>query len=127
MRSAPPSIIEQGAQSMKIAIPVAEGRLCPHFGHCEQFALVEVDQDAGKVQKTLWLAPPAHEPGVLPRWLREQGVDAIIAGGMGQRAQFLFAQSGVQVIVGAPPAPPEQIVADFLAGTLRTGENVCDH
>ena len=29
---------------MKIAIPLAAGRLCMHFGHCEQFALVEVDE-----------------------------------------------------------------------------------
>ncbi len=26
-----------------IAIPVANGQLCLHFGHCQQFALFEVD------------------------------------------------------------------------------------
>lgn len=36
------------------------------------------------------LTPPPHEPGVLPKWLHDQGVNLIIAGGMGQRAQGLF-------------------------------------
>jgi ATP-binding protein involved in chromosome partitioning len=43
---------------------------------------------------------------------------------MGQRAQGLFAQNGIAVVVGAPP---EKIVSLFLEGTLVTGENSCDH
>jgi ATP-binding protein involved in chromosome partitioning len=112
---------------MKIAIPTAGGKLCMHFGHCEQFALVEVDENSGKILDTAYLTPPAHEPGVLPRWLHEQGANAIIAGGMGQRAQGLFAQNGIKVLVGAPGGTPEDIVAEYLRGTLQVGENVCDH
>jgi predicted Fe-Mo cluster-binding NifX family protein len=55
------------------------------------------------------------------------GAATIHAGGMGQRAQALFAQQGIQVVVGVPAATPEQLVADFLAGTLQVGDNVCDH
>lgn len=87
---------------MKIAIPMAGGQLCMHFGHCEQFALVDVDETAGKPTNTTLVTPPPHEPGLLPRWLHEQGATVIIAGGMGQRAHQLFAQSGVKVVVGAP-------------------------
>jgi len=111
---------------VKIAIPLAQGRLCMHFGHCEQFALVETDEEDNIVSKTL-LAPPAHEPGRLPAWLHEQGADVIIAGGMGQRAQHLFAQNGITVIVGAPASEPEQLVSSHLSGTLETGGNICDH
>jgi len=112
---------------MKIAIPTANGRLCMHFGHCEQFAVVEVDPGSKAIVGTTYLVPPAHEPGVLPRWLREQGADVIIAAGMGQRAQSLFAQSGVKVVVGAPAEKPEDVVAAYLAGTLEVGQNICDH
>jgi len=112
---------------MKIAVPLADGRLCMHFGHCEQFALVEVDETAGKTLKTTHLTPPPHEPGVLPRWLHEQGVNVIIAGGMGQRAQALFAGNAIQVVVGAPAETPENLVSAFLSGTLKAGPNVCDH
>ena len=112
---------------MKIAIPIAEGKLCMHFGHCEQFALLDVDEKAKKITNKQMLTPPPHEPGVLPRWLHEQGATVIIAGGMGSRAQNLFAESNIKVVVGAPAEAPEQLVAQFLAGTLVSGANVCDH
>jgi len=112
---------------MKIAIPVADGRLCMHFGHCEQFALVEADEASKTVTGTTYLTPPAHEPGVLPRWLHEQGASVIIAGGMGQRAQGLFSQNGITVVVGAVGGAPEELASAYLAGTLATGQNVCDH
>jgi ATP-binding protein involved in chromosome partitioning len=112
---------------MKIAIPLADGRLCMHFGHCEQFALVDVDGTSGKPCQTALLTPPPHEPGLLPRWLHEQGATVIIAGGMGQRAQQLFAQSGVVVVVGAPSDVPENLVEAYLNGTLVSGQNACDH
>ncbi len=112
---------------MKIAIPTADGRLCMHFGHCQQFALVQVAANSKEILGTTWLTPPPHEPGVLPRWLHEQGADVIIAGGMGQRAQELFGRNGIKVVVGASDDEPEAIVAAYLAGTLETGMNVCDH
>jgi len=114
------------SHSMKIAIPLADGRLCSHFGHCEQFALVETDEQNNILSKTL-LTPPPHEPGVLPAWLGEQGASVIIAGGMGTRAQQLFAQNRITVVVGAPTEQPEQLVAEYLSGVLETGSNVCDH
>jgi len=112
---------------MRIAIPVATGKLAMHFGHCEQFALVDVDEQEKKVTGTTLLVPPPHEPGVLPRWLHEQGANLIIAGGMGNRAQQLFAQNDITVIVGAPADTPEEIANAYLNGTLQAGDNVCDH
>lgn len=112
---------------MKIAIPLAEGLLCMHFGHCQQFALVDVDPQSKTIRNTEYLTPPPHEPGVLPRWLGEQGAEIVIAGGMGQRAQALFVEAGVKVVVGAPAGEPEQIVRDFLSQQLQLGQNVCGH
>jgi len=112
---------------MKIAIPTANGQLCMHFGHCEQFALVEVDESGKTILRTDYLVPPPHEPGVLPRWLQEQGVGVVIAGGMGQRAVNLFAQSGIRVIVGASLDTAENIVSAYLNGTLEAGQNICEH
>ena len=112
---------------MKIAVPVADGRLSAHFGHCEGFAILETDQQGKEVvSKSMHEAPP-HEPGLLPRWLHEQGADVIIAGGMGQRAQQLFAENGITVVVGAPSDTPEQLASAYLSGTLQAGENICDH
>ncbi|MEJ2657883.1 MAG: iron-sulfur cluster carrier protein MrpORP [Desulfobacterales bacterium] len=108
-----------------LAVPVAEGKLSSHFGHCKQFALIEIQN--GKIIDTEMLAPPAHEPGVLPRWLDEQGVDIVIAAGMGERAQQLLEEKGIKVIIGAPMDSPESLINRYLSGTLVTGANVCDH
>jgi predicted Fe-Mo cluster-binding NifX family protein len=110
---------------MKFAIPLAEGKLTAHFGHCQEFALVDVEDNKIKNKETL--VPPPHEPGVLPKWLHEQGADVIIAGGMGGRALDLFAQNGIKVIVGASALAPEELVKQYLDNSLQTGGNVCDH
>ena len=107
------------------AIPVVEGKLCAHFGHCEQFALVATEN--GKITGTNYHTPPPHEPGVLPKWLHEMGAHVIIAGGMGTRAQSLFEENGVHVIIGAPMDAPEVLVNQHLSGNLITGANICDH
>ncbi len=110
-----------------IAIPVTGGRLCTHFGHCEWFALVDVDTANRRILNSRQFEPPVHQPGVLPRWLHDQGVNLVVAGGMGRRAQSIFAEQGIEVLVGAPAEPPEHIVRSYLNGTLPLGENVCDH
>lgn len=111
----------------RFAIPTAAGRLCSHFGHCESFAIIEADSETKTLGKREDLVPPPHEPGVLPKWLGEQGVNVIIAGGMGQRAQELFVAQGIQVCVGAPSEVPEALVKAWLEGTLVAGANACDH
>ena len=113
--------------ALVIAIPLAGGQVCMHFGHCEQFALLDVDTASKEILNSRQLTPPVHQPGVLPRWLHDQGVNLVIAGGMGGRAQGIFAEHGIEVVVGAPAEPPESIVRSYLDGKLQPGENICDH
>jgi len=115
------------SNGMRIAIPMVNGRLSPHFGHCEEFALIDADPESKTIKSTQTVTAPPHEPGLLPRWLAEKGAEMIIAGGMGGRAQGLFEQQSIAVVVGAPSDTPETIVSAYLDGSLRTGENVCDH
>jgi predicted Fe-Mo cluster-binding NifX family protein len=112
---------------MRIAIPLAQNKLSSHFGHCDQFAIFDVDDSTKKATNRKDTAPPAHAPGVLPGWLRENDVSVVIAGGMGQRAQQLFAQNDIKVIVGVPIESPEKLVSEFLNDTLEAGDNICDH
>lgn len=112
---------------MKIAIPLAEGKLTMHFGHCASFALMDVNPEDKNIIGRNDVVPPPHEPGLLPRWLAEQGVNMIIAGGMGQRAQGLFAERDIRVFVGASSDTPEALVGQYLSGTLQSGVNACDH
>ena len=110
---------------MKFAIPLAEGKLTAHFGHCKEFAVIDVEEN--QIENKEILVPPPHEPGVLPGWLHEMGVNVIIAGGMGHKAIDLFRQNGINVITGAPSLEPEALIASYLDKTLVTGGNLCDH
>ena len=58
---------------MKVAIPLADGKLAMHFGHCEKFAILEVDENQKKITNQQVIPAPEHQPGLLPRWLHEQG------------------------------------------------------
>lgn len=119
------SIVEKECSNMKIAVPVTDNKLCQHFGHCEQFALIQTADK--EIKATEMVTPPPHEPGLLPRWLGEKEVNLVIAGGMGARAQELFNAAGVKVITGAPAITPEEAVRQYLSGALITDTNNCTH
>lgn len=122
-----PPTAETSSQLVKIAVPVVGGQLSAHFGHCEEFAFFEVDTERKEIVGQDSAPPPPHEPGVLPRWLGEKGAAVIIAGGMGTRAQSLFEEQGIRVIIGAPNGDPRRLVESYLNGTLECGDNICDH
>ena len=119
--------LQTGDKKMRIAIPLARGKLSLHFGHCDQFAIFDIDDNINKVINRKDATPPAHAPGVLPQWLHENNVSVIIAGGMGQRAQQLFTQNDIKVVTGASTQSPEELVAAYLENKLETGDNICDH
>ncbi|MBN2018670.1 MAG: P-loop NTPase [Sedimentisphaerales bacterium] len=121
------SSLQKGDQKMRVAIPINDGKLSQHFGHCETFAVIDTQGNANMPLKRQDVAPPPHEPGLLPKWLHDMGVNVIIAGGMGQRAKQLFDQNQIEVVIGAPVDTPENLVSAYLNKTLQTGDNICDH
>ena len=112
---------------MRIAIPLVQGQLSLHFGHCDEFAIVDVNAEEQRVSGIHTIGAPSHAPGVLPQWLRQQDVNVVIAGGMGSRAKMLLAQNGIDVVIGATAVGPEAIATAYLDGSLQTGTNICDH
>ena len=80
-----------GADAVKFAVPTNEGKLCQHFGHCEAFAVIDTDRNGNIVNETC-ITPPPHEPGLLPPWLSRQGVNCVIAGGMGSPCSTAICQ-----------------------------------
>lgn len=113
----------EGNRIMKFAIPITDGKLTEHFGHCREFAIIDVN-DKNILKKEI-LVPPPHEPGVLPEWLRQLGTNVVIAGGMGQRAADLLAQAGITVVTGAPEQSPESLVMSYLNNTLTSTGSFC--
>ncbi|MDX9690741.1 MAG: ATPase [Proteobacteria bacterium] len=112
---------------MIIAIPVENGKLCSHFGHCLAFALIQIAADKKTIAARRDIDAPPHEPGLLPNWLFDRGVNLILCSGMGPRALELFAQKGIEVVTGAPVLMPEELVAVYLSGALKTNPNSCNH
>ncbi len=113
----------------RFAIPTYDGVLTAHFGHCEKFAFIDVD-DNGKIIKEEFVTPPEHQPGLFPKWVgQDMKANTVLAGGMGQMAQNLFHQNGVEVIAGVEPnRKPAEVVKSYLENNLETdAKNLCDH
>ncbi|NLA24424.1 MAG: ATPase [Bacteroidales bacterium] len=109
----------------KIAIPLENGVVCAHFGHCQTFAIIEVENN--EITGMSEHVPPEHVPGLYPRWVAQFGVTDVIAGGMGERAINLFNEQKINAFVGAPIKPPLEIVKDFIADKLNLSANYCNH
>ena len=110
---------------MKLAVPILDGEITAHFGHCEKFAIVETKDN--QVISEEMVTPPIHQPGVYPRFLADQGVQVIIAGGMGQKAQDLFAQNNIVVYMGVTSGTSKELVDIYLNDQLKTGQNLCNN
>ena len=110
---------------MKIAVASERDQVTQHFGHCINFNIYEVDDS--QIIKSESIMNPGHKPGFLPLFLYEQGVNVIIAGGMGGGAVDIFNQKGIQVILGASGSS-EKAVEAFLKGELVSTDSIChDH
>jgi len=112
-----------------IALPVKDGKLGQHFGHCDVFhfyTLIECS-DGLKVQDVEEKVPPAHEPGIIPQWVAQEGATDIIVGGIGQKAIDIFNQKGVNVLVGAATINVDKLISDYIDGVLEVNVNLCDH
>ena len=112
---------------MRVAVPVLDGLLSSHFGGSPAVALFDVDPVTKKILSRLDLPMPPHQPGLLPVWLKDQGTQVVICGGIGGRAQAIFAQAGIQLVAGAAPDKPETIVTAWLDGRLENSPKPCNH
>ncbi len=109
---------------MKIAIATDGNSVAQHFGRCEQYTLVSIE-DGEEIGRENVLSPE-HQPGMLPLFLSAYNITHIAAGGMGPKAQELFVEKNIQVIVGVSGIL-ENVIEDFIQGSLNIGESLCEH
>lgn len=109
---------------MKIAVATDKDRVSLHFGKCSEYRVFYVEDD--KIVKEEKLECPAHQPGMLPKYLADHDIDCIIAGGMGPRAEDLCANYGIKVITGVLGLVND-VVASYLDDTLKIGDSSCEH
>ncbi len=90
-----------------------------HFGHCDLFTLVEIDD--GEVVKVDSLPGVAHQHGscmVPVAQLANRGVKILIAGGMGMRPLLGLSQVGIEVYKNGDAANVGQAIRAFLDGGM---------
>lgn len=96
-----------------------DGRVSAHFGRCPFYVLAEVNGDTVTVSRVVPNPhASAHQPGVMPSFIRDLGADVIIAGGMGPRAIDLFHGFGIDVATGAVGGV-EEVLGAYLRGEHR--------
>ena len=109
---------------MRVAVACDGETVSPHFGRCERFLVAEVSGTS--IDRLPDLVNPGHEPGLLPRIMREQGIECVLAGGAGPRAVGMLQEAGIQFIAGVS-GNATAALADFAAGTLESGDSSCEH
>jgi predicted Fe-Mo cluster-binding NifX family protein len=107
---------------MRIVISTEDDSVSAHFGRCPSFTLIEVKE--GELVQREVVPNPGHQPGFLPEYFRKQGVDMIVAGGMGQRAKILFSDNGIETVVGVS-GKVDDAITRICSGTLTGGESLC--
>jgi predicted DNA-binding protein (UPF0251 family)/predicted Fe-Mo cluster-binding NifX family protein len=119
---------EEGEKIMKIAVPVKDGMVDGHFGHCEGFSVYSVDEKGSiKSEETVPSPAGCGCKSNIGSVLAGMGVTHLIAGGMGEGAVRVLASNGINVVRGISGSA--RTAAEALAGgTLKdTGVNCVGH
>jgi predicted Fe-Mo cluster-binding NifX family protein len=107
---------------MRIAISTDGDRISAHFGRCPAFTIVDIEHGEVKGKETI--ENPGHQPGFIPQFLHQKGVECIVCGGMGRRATGLFSEYNIQTIVGIT-GTIDEVLEKIQKGTLEGGESLC--
>lgn len=107
---------------MRIAISTDGDFVSSHFGRCPNFTIVEIE--SGEIVNKEVIANPGHHPGSLPEFFATMGVECVIAGGAGARAQGLFAEKQIQLILGVS-GRVDDMLEKLSRGELKGGESLC--
>ncbi len=97
-----------------------EANLSAHFGHCDIFTLVRLED--GEIKEVKAVPNPPHQQGgcLAPvNYLAQQGAKVLIAGGMGLRPLIGFNSAGIEVYYHGGAANVGQAVAALVEGELQ--------
>lgn len=109
--------------NQKIAIPTNNGKLFPHFGKAPQVTIATVKN--GQIAECIILDAPEHKHGSMPRFMADHGCTDVICGGLGQGAVDMLNQLGIQVHNGAPALIVEEVLEQYLNGSIVYGDGGC--
>lgn len=110
---------------MKIAVTYENGLVFQHFGHTETFKLYEVENGEIKNFKVVNTNGSGH--GALADFLKNEGVEILICGGIGAGAQNALKNASIKYFGGVSGNADNAVIA-YLTGKLDYNPDVkCDH
>ena len=107
---------------VKYAIAIDDGYVSAHFGRCPSYIIISIVDGDIKFQKQY--PNPGHERGMIPAFIHDKGVNYMICGGMGHRAQKFFQQYGITPILGVQ-GPIDEVITKIKNGNLQSGTSTC--
>ncbi len=112
---------------MKIALPTRNGAIDSHFGHCEYYTIVELNDEKQVVDKQVLESPQGCGcKSNIAYTLSDMGVSLMLAGNMGQGAVNVLASQNIGVLRGCS-GEVDQVVSDYVNGKLSDNQIACDH
>jgi predicted Fe-Mo cluster-binding NifX family protein len=109
-----------------VALPYANGEVDGHFGRTEAFLIVEVGDGRVLSKAVRPVEGLQHDHGGLAGFLKAQGAEVILAGGMGAPMQQALKAAGFALYCGVS-GPVDHVLAAFLSGTIEQSEGTCGH
>ena len=100
---------------MKIAVTFENGNVFQHFGHTEKFKIYDVSDN--KVVNESIVDTNGSGHGALAGFLKENSVDTLICGGIGNGAKQALAEAGIK-LYGGVTGNADGAVNDLLQGKL---------
>jgi len=106
---------------MRIAISAEGDHVSPLFERCLRFTIIEIENRSVISKKSV--DNPGRSPEFIPWFLFENGVEVIIAGGMGICATGIIDELGITPIMGVS-GQIDEVIDQFLKGALKGGEGL---
>lgn len=111
----------------KIALPTRNGAIDNHFGHCEFYTIITVN-DENKVVSTQIMPSPqgCGCKSDIASKLQQDGVTVMLAGNMGAGALAKLSACGIEVVRGCS-GPVMEVLEAYLNGDIKDSGEECSH
>lgn len=112
---------------MKIALPTRDGMIDSHFGHCDHFTIMEINDNKEIVSTSKLESPQGCGcKSNIASTLAELGVEWMLAGNMGQGAVNVLNGQNIKVVRGCS-GEVEAVANEWLKGNVADNLIACDH
>jgi predicted Fe-Mo cluster-binding NifX family protein len=110
---------------MKIAIPTRGNSIDDHFGHCELYTIVTLDENKNVVQTDKLPSPQGCGcKSDIAAVLHGMGVSVMLAGNMGAGAYNVLTNHGITVYRGCT-GEIKSVISDFTEGLIADSNVTC--